>query len=131
MWSVGGAVWSEALQEAKLLEGFSGGGLVQVLRGTSAGLHLAGAESLVRVTIQVEQAFWLLGLVGRSDRGVLVDPGRREAPDEGFLDPSSEPNTRAALILRSGRSPRLEGRGRHHRGTETSWFETALRASSP
>lgn len=69
----------EALPAKKAVEAFSRGDVDLVLGGTIVDFPLAEAGPLSRGTIQVDPAFGLLGLVVRSDRGVLADPARREA----------------------------------------------------
>jgi len=69
----------EALAAPEAVAAFSRGEVDLVVGGSIIDFPLAEAGPLSRGTIQVDPALGLLGLVVRSDKGLLADPARREA----------------------------------------------------
>ncbi len=61
------------------IEAFSQGDIDLLLNGRIATLPMVELGPLSRGTVQVDPALGLMGLVVRSDSGVLADPARREA----------------------------------------------------
>ena len=69
----------EAQPARTAVEAFSRGDVDLVLGGSLIDFPLAEAGPLSRGTIQVDPALGLLGLVFRTEKGLLADPARREA----------------------------------------------------
>ncbi len=68
-----------SLPAAQAVEAFSKGDVDLLMNGRIANLPMVELGPLSRGTVQVDPALGLMGLVIRSESGVLADPARREA----------------------------------------------------
>ena len=68
-----------ALPSQAAVDAFSSGSVDLLLNGTIADFPMAQLGPLSRGTVQVDPTFGLLGLMIKSDEGILADPERREA----------------------------------------------------